>query len=31
MEYIAYVFALFGFFAFCEMSSLKSRIGRLEE
>ena len=31
MQYVAYVFAIFGFLAYLEMSSLKRRVGVLEE
>ena len=30
MEYVAYVFGIFGLFAFCEVFSLKKRIVGLE-
>lgn len=31
MEYVAFVVAIFGFVAYCELFSLKKRIGQLEE
>lgn len=31
MNYVAFVLAIFGFLAYCEMSSLKKRIGQIEE
>ena len=31
MEYVAFVFAIFGFFAYTRISSLERRISRLEE
>lgn len=31
MNYVAFVLAIFGFMAYCELSSLKKRIGQIEE